>query len=161
MDDRARALRNALGCFATGVCVVTTEGQGGPIGLTINSFASVSLDPPLVLWSLDRGSDTMPDFDAAERFCINVLPDDMKAESQRLSRKGDHRLSPDELVAGTGYRVLRRALAHFACDVEARHDGGDHVIFVGRVRDFAYRDHGHPLLYYRGRYRGLAPMEHV
>jgi flavin reductase (DIM6/NTAB) family NADH-FMN oxidoreductase RutF len=156
-DDAARALRSSLGLFATGVCVVSAiDQQGHPMGLTINSFSSVSLNPPLILWSLDRGSDTMPVFEAVQSFCVNVLGDGGQDLSQRLSRKGGHRLHEGEWTAGaTGSPVLTDAIAHFDCTIAARHDGGDHVILVGRVEGHAHREAAQPLLYYRGRYRAL------
>jgi 4-hydroxyphenylacetate 3-hydroxylase, reductase component len=156
--EEARALRNSLGLFATGVCVVTAmDPSGHPMGLTINSFSSVSLNPPLILWSLDKGSDTMPIFGAIEAFTVNVLGDGAKDMSQRLSRKGHHGLHSGEWRAGaTGAPILNDAIAHFDCALSARHDGGDHVILVGEVKAHAHRDGAHPLLYYRGRYRALA-----
>lgn len=158
--DEARAFRNSLGLFATGVCVVSAmTPEGAPIGLTVNSFSSVSLNPPLILWSLDKSSDTMPVFDAAGAFTINVLGDGAKDLSQRLSRKGHHGLTADEWTAGaTGAPVLTGAIAHFDCVLSARHDGGDHVILVGEVKAHAHRDGAHPLLYFRGRYRELGPV---
>jgi flavin reductase (DIM6/NTAB) family NADH-FMN oxidoreductase RutF len=157
-NETARALRNSFGQFATGVCVVTAFDQdGGPFGLTVNSFSSVSLDPPLILWSLDRGSDTMPAFAAAQAFTVNVLGVDAQALSQRLSRKGGHALNPEEWTPGaTGAPVLAQAIAYFDCTVWGRHDGGDHVILIGQVMAHG-RDAGpQPLLYFQGRYRTLA-----
>jgi flavin reductase (DIM6/NTAB) family NADH-FMN oxidoreductase RutF len=157
----ARQLRNALGCFTTGVCIVTATGRDcGPIGLTINSFASVSLDPPLILWSLDRASDTFPVFAGATHFCINVLSDEAVGLSTRLSVKANHGLMDEIGSTGTGdVPILRGVLAHFECEVTARHNGGDHIIIVGRVVRFAYDERAQPLVYYRGRYRGLAPLD--
>jgi flavin reductase (DIM6/NTAB) family NADH-FMN oxidoreductase RutF len=158
--DEARALRNSLGLFATGVCAVTAiTPEGESIGLTINSFSSVSLNPPLILWSLDRASDTMPIFEAAAAFTINILGEDDKDLSQRLSRKGHHALAEKSWRTGaTGAPVLLGAIAHFDCTISARHDGGDHVILVGEVKAHGHTDGAHPLLYYRGRYRELAPV---
>lgn len=157
MNENSRGFRDALGHFATGVAIVTARsGAGEPIGLTINSFASVSLDPPLVLWSLDRTSDRFKLFMAAEHFCVNTLGDECRAVSQRLSRKGESSLQDDEVRDGAHHLpILKSAIAHFECRVEHRHDGGDHVIFVGRVLDFGHTAHGRPLVYYRGRYRTL------
>lgn len=157
--EEARAFRNSLGLFATGVCVVTAmTADGEPMGLTINSFSSVSLNPPLILWSLDKGSDTMPVFEAISAFTVNVLGDQGKDLSQRLSRKGHHGLHDGEWTAGaTGAPVLNEAIAHFDCVLSARHDGGDHVILVGQVKAHAHEDGAHPLLYFRGRYRELSP----
>src|SRR6185503_14640333 len=153
MPHDSRAFRNALGHFATGVCVVTTLGPDGEmVGVTVNSFASVSLDPPLVLWSLDRVSDRFATFMAAEHFCINVLDAGAQHLSHRLSRKGERSVAEEPCAKGmTELPILKDALAHFECKVEARHDGGDHVIFVGRVVSFDHKTDGDPLLFYRGR----------
>jgi flavin reductase (DIM6/NTAB) family NADH-FMN oxidoreductase RutF len=162
MLDQTREFRQALGCFATGVCVVTAPSAEGPIGLTINSFASVSLDPMLVLWSLDRNSDRFSGFADTKHFTISVLADDLKALSQRLSKKGEHSLDGVDLdPMPAGAPAIAHAMAWFECAAETRHNGGDHVIFVGRVLSFGRRDRGHPLLYYRGRYRELRPLETV
>lgn len=156
MREQSRRFRDALGHFATGVAIVTARGgDGRPLGLTINSFASVSLDPPLVLWSLDRTSDRFTAFMQAAHFGVNVLGDTNRALSQRLSRKGELGMEGERLREGTHVPLLEDAIASFECSVEQRHDGGDHVIFVGRVLDFAHKAHGHPLLYYRGHYRVL------
>ena len=159
MTDETRRLRNALGCFTTGVCVVTAATERGPVGLTINSFASVSLEPPLVLWSLDRASDRADVFQSVERFAINVLSEDMRELSSKLARKGAYGVPEEALDGQAGdVPVLDGTLARFVCTVEARHDGGDHVIVVGRVVSFAYAERGHPLIYYRGHYRALAEV---
>jgi flavin reductase (DIM6/NTAB) family NADH-FMN oxidoreductase RutF len=161
MSLDSRALRDALGQFATGVAVVTARTPNGEaIGLTINSFASVSLDPPLILWSLDRASDRFQVFMQAETFAANVLSDECKALSQRLSRKGERSLEGEPLSKGEhDLPLLERALSHFECRVEARHDGGDHVIFVGRVLSFGRNRQRKPLLFYRGHYRALSEGE--
>lgn len=161
MSLDSRAFRDALGQFATGVAVVSARAPTGEaIGLTINSFASVSLDPPLILWSLDRASDRFQTFMHAKHFAVNVLSEDCTALSQRLSRKGERALDAEQLTKGKhDLPVLERALSHFECSVEARHDGGDHVIFVGRVLSFGRNAKLKPLLYFRGHYRGLAERE--
>jgi flavin reductase (DIM6/NTAB) family NADH-FMN oxidoreductase RutF len=161
MSQDSRAFRDALGHFATGVAVVTARDPSGvPLGLTINSFASVSLDPPLVLWSLDRASDRFEAFMKAEYFGVNILGGESQALSHRLSRKGDSCLDGETLSEGPhGVPMLECAIAHFECRVEQRHDGGDHVIFVGRVLDCGHSGHGAPLVYYRGRYRALGEAD--
>ncbi len=158
MTLNSRAFRDALGHFATGVAVVSARtASGETIGLTINSFASVSLDPPLVLWSLDRGSDRFPLLMAVEGFGLGFLGQDGRDVSRRLSRKGQFSLAPDEVSAGTsGIPVLRSAIASFECAVEQRIEAGDHVIFLGRVLTCTHVGHEDPLLYYRGAYRALA-----
>jgi len=161
MKQDSRGFRDALGHFATGVAVITTKGpEGAPLGLTVNSFASVSLDPPLVLWSLDRTSDRFEAFMKAEHFGVNILGGESQAVSHRLSRKGEFSLEGETLREGPhGVPMLECAIAHFECRVEQRHGGGDHVIFVGRVLDCGHRAHGAPLVYYRGRYRALGDAD--
>lgn len=158
--DDVRRFRNALGWFTTGVAVVTTRvGAGAPIGITVNSFSSVSLDPPLVLWCLDKKSDTLEAFEAATHFTVNVLREEHQEISSRLSRKGDHSLAGLAVVdRESGCPALEQALAHFECEVEARHDAGDHVIMIGRVLNFDYAEDGRPLLYHRGGYQMLPPL---
>ena len=113
MTTDIRKLRDALGCFTTGVCVVTAMTDTGPIGLTINSFASVSLDPPLVLWSLDRASDRAEAFHIVDRFAINVLSEEMQAISARLAKKGAHAV-PAEALDNFRQCVTRGAQAESA-----------------------------------------------
>lgn len=158
--EETRKFRDALGWFTTGVAVVTTcSGGRPPIGVTINSFSSVSLDPPLVLWCLDKKSDTLPMFEEATHFTVNVLREEHQNVSSRLARKGDHSLADVELIEmESGCPSLKEALAHFECEIEARHDAGDHVIMVGRVLKFDAADEGRPLLYHRGGYQMLPPV---
>ncbi len=158
MTLNSRGFRDALGHFATGVAVISARGDGGePVGLTINSFASVSLDPPLILWSLDRGSDRFSLFMKSEYFAVNILGAAERNLSQRLSRKGEFSLSGEALRDGVhSVPILRNAIATFECSVEQRHEGGDHVIFVGRVLDFGNTTHGRPLVFYGGGYRELS-----
>lgn len=157
MTSNSRGFRDALGHFATGVAVISARGNGGtPIGLTINSFASVSLDPPLILWSLDRGSDRFAVLMLAGHFAVNVLGAAERNLSQRLSRKGESSLTGEALRDGAhGVPIIRNAIATFECSVEQRHEAGDHVIIIGRVLDFSHATSANPLLYYRGGYREL------
>lgn len=148
-----RTFRSALGQFATGVTVVTTMTPDGPVGLTVNSFASVSLDPPLVLWSLRTQSYHHAVFAGCEHFGVNVLAEDQ----EQLSR---HFATPlIDKFAGVAWRrgvggvpVLDGAAATFECGRQANHSGGDHTIFLGRVEHFAHRDHVLPLVFCRGNY---------
>lgn len=149
--------RRALGRFATGVCVITANPPGHrPFGLTVNSFASLSLTPPLVLWSLQKTSDTMDAFTAATQYCVNVLAEDQQALSGRFAKKGEHDLQDGDYLTGeTGLPVLKGALVSFECAIDARHDGGDHVILVGEVRAMTAGEPGRPLLYFDGGYRQI------
>ena len=150
--------RKAMGCYATGVTVITSlSAQGRPVGMTVNSFNSVSLDPALVLFSLDRKATHYADFMAATHFAVNVLGDQQQALSRIFSTQGIDRWD------GVGYErwetgspILPGTLAVFDCVTEARHEGGDHVILIGRVLKLGFAAEGTPLLYYRGKYDQLA-----
>lgn len=148
-----QSFRNALGRFATGVTIVTTlDAAGRPVGLTANSFNSVSLDPPLVLWSLARRSANLPAFEAAGRFAVNVLAADQRDLSDRFARPVEDRFAGVDWQAGAaGIPVLAGATACFECTTDNRIDGGDHVIFLGRVDRFHHADR-EPLIYHAGRY---------
>ena len=158
MTTDGRELRNALGCFATGVCLITTTTEDGQaLALTANSFSSVSLDPPLVLWSLQNNSDVYDIFAHPRYFAINVLAREQEPLSNAYARKGEHLIEPDHFSAGEyGAPIIRDALVSFECELEASHAGGDHMIIVGRVLDLRARGEGEPLLFYAGGYRELA-----
>src|SRR6202012_2384905 len=133
------AFRQALGCFPTGVAVVTASVPGGEhTGITVNSFTSVSLDPPLVLWCIDRKSDRFEAFTKAEGFTISLLGTVHEDVSSRLAKQGKHSLEGVELIeTKLGPPALADALAIFECENEAVHQGGDHAILMGRVLRFA------------------------
>jgi 3-hydroxy-9,10-secoandrosta-1,3,5(10)-triene-9,17-dione monooxygenase reductase component len=148
----AAAMRTAMGHFLTGVTVITATADGEPVGLAANSFTSVSLDPPLVLFCAARSSGTWPKIDAAGRFCVNVLPEDGEQTCRIFASPGDRFSQVGWHVGVTGSPVLDEALAYADCEIEHRYDGGDHVIVVGRVVDLGHRTHGTPLAFYRGGY---------
>lgn len=147
------AYRRALGGFATGVAVITTaDGDGGAIGITVNSFTSVSLEPPLVLWCLDDASDRRDPFVTTERFAVNILGADDAALSDRFAKGEEFRLSPAELdPAACDPPRLRHALSRLACSVRERIQLGDHLVLIGEVTGFDTGE-GDGLLYFRGRY---------
>ena len=159
-DFDPRDFRNALGQFATGVTVVTTRNSAGePIGLTANSFSSVSLSPPLVLWSLSLRSPNLPNFLQATHFAINVLARDQIALSQRFSKPMPNKFEGIACTdSASGMPLLTGTSAHFECRTEARHYSGDHVIFIGHVLHYSHADR-EALGYYRGRYISTAPIE--
>ncbi len=155
MSFDARALRQALGSFPTGVAVVTA-GEGKHVGITVNSFTSVSLDPPLVLWCIDRNSNRFEAFTQATAFTISILGAAHEAVSSRLATPGSHHLEGiDLLPTELGPPALADALAWFACRREAVYEGGDHLILIGRVIHFARHEAGTPLVFFRGRYGAL------
>ncbi|MGH6870852.1 MAG: flavin reductase family protein [Rhizomicrobium sp.] len=158
MSFDSRAFRQALGSFPTGVAVVTAApGDGRPMGITVNSFTSVSLDPPLVLWCLDRKSDRYGAFSEAPHHTISILGTAHESVSARLAKQGAHSLEGIGLIATTlGPPALADALAVFECERHAVHEAGDHAILVGRVLSFAKRDAGAPLVFFQGRYGALA-----
>ena len=149
--------RAVLGRFATGVTVVTTRNPDGePVGLTVNSFTSVSLDPPLVLFCLDREAGSVPAFEMAEAFAVNILGVDQEEVSNRFADPMAARFASEDVADwSTGAPILREALAALDCTIHARHDGGDHIILVGQVRKLAVMDDAEPLIYWRGTYRKL------
>ncbi|SRR5579885_708155 len=157
MSLDSRAFRRALGTFPTGVAVVTAVMEDAkPMGITVNSFTAVSLDPPLVLWCLNRSSDRFAVFSAARPFVINVLGAVHESVSARLARPGAHVLDGLALTpTALGPPALADALAVFECAQEAVYPGGDHAILVGRVVRFSSRGDGEPLVFYRGRYGAL------
>jgi flavin reductase (DIM6/NTAB) family NADH-FMN oxidoreductase RutF/flavin-dependent dehydrogenase len=148
-----RGFRRALGQFATGVAIVSARGKDAqPVGLTVNSFSSVSLDPPLVLWSLSKNSSSYHDFLSATHFAINVLAADQHHLSRKFSTPMEDKFAGVEFAHGAGgCPLLNGATAHFICRRIREFDGGDHVIFLGEVEDYKWRE-GEPLIFHSGRY---------
>jgi flavin reductase (DIM6/NTAB) family NADH-FMN oxidoreductase RutF len=153
----ARTLRDALGCFATGVTVVTTrDGAGSPIGLTANSFSAVSLDPPLILFCLAKSSSNLARFRAAEHFAINVLHIGQQPTSGVFARSTEDRFQDVAWESwDTGAPILSGSLASFECATHEVVEAGDHLVFIGRVLRARFEPRRDPLLYFRGKYRRL------
>jgi 3-hydroxy-9,10-secoandrosta-1,3,5(10)-triene-9,17-dione monooxygenase reductase component len=153
-----RDFRRALGQFATGITVVTTrDAEGRPMGLTVNSFASVSLEPPLVIVSIDNRSETHEGFEASGVFGVSVLGEDQEPYSRRFATPGREKFGTADLLTGeTGVALVPGALAHIECRVSARLPGGDHTIYLGEVLRLRVEP-GRPLLYHGGGYRRLDP----
>ncbi|HEV2270997.1 MAG TPA: flavin reductase [Steroidobacteraceae bacterium] len=148
-----RRFRSALGAFATGVTIVTTRNTAGrDFGLTANSFNSVSLEPPMVLWSLAKSARSLPAFLAATHFAVHVLAADQEELSLRFAARRADKFAGLEVERGPGeLPMLRGCSARFLCRTAFRHEGGDHVIFVGEVEAFDHSDRP-PLLFHGGRY---------
>jgi 3-hydroxy-9,10-secoandrosta-1,3,5(10)-triene-9,17-dione monooxygenase reductase component len=157
-----RALRDAFGSFATGVTIVTTAGPGGmDIGLTANSFSSVSLEPPMVLWSLARTSLNMDAFRNSGHFAVHILSADQETLSGRFASKGIDRFEGLALDRGPdGIPLLPDCMARFTCKLAYQYEGGDHVIFVGEIVDFSHSAQK-PLVFHGGRYGMLLPKQAV
>lgn len=155
--DDTRALRDAFGCFATGVTIVTAAAADGtPVGLTVSSFSSVSLEPPLLLVCPARDAGSTALLEKATRFAVNVLGSEDKDVSTLFATKGADRFEAgDWATTESGLPVLERALATFECTRHAVHDGGDHLILIGKIIHARYHSGDDPLLYYRGEYRGI------
>ncbi|MHA6196179.1 p-hydroxyphenylacetate 3-hydroxylase reductase component [Pseudomonas wadenswilerensis] len=154
----SRAFRRALGNFATGVTVVTADdGQGNKVGVTANSFNSVSLDPALVLWSLDKRSTSLSTFEAASHFAVNILAADQIDLSNNFAKPREDRFAgiPHQAGAG-GAPILLDCSANFQCEKYQILDGGDHWIMIGKV--VCFEDCGRsPLLYHQGAYSMVLP----
>ncbi len=161
MSFDQRAFRDALGRFPTGVTVITAcPGDMKPFGVTANSFSSVSLDPPLILWSLQRNSDTFDAFEQTRFFGVNVLSAGQQAVSNQYAKKNNHDLDADHFQMGEhGVPLIHDAVVSFECEVDAVHDGGDHVIIVGKVLSMSDMSAADPLVFYSGQYRQLQDAE--
>ncbi len=151
-----RAYREALGRFGTGVTVITCATPDGPLGITANSFASVSLDPPLVLWSPAKSSSRYPFFMAAERFAIHVMGRDQFDTCNGFARDGDAFDRIDWTTSAGGVPLITGSLSCLECTTTATHDGGDHSIIVARVTRVTTRA-GEPLLFFGGAYGTFDP----
>jgi 3-hydroxy-9,10-secoandrosta-1,3,5(10)-triene-9,17-dione monooxygenase reductase component len=145
--------RQALGTFTTGVTIVTTvDAAGNPVGVTANSFNSVSLAPPMVLWSLARTSTNIGAFLAARHFAVHILASDQQTLATRFSQKGTDRFAGLRVGRGIdGIALLDGCAARFECRTAFQYEGGDHVIFVGEVLNFEHCEH-EPLVFKRGRF---------
>ncbi|MEZ5646900.1 MAG: flavin reductase family protein [Burkholderiaceae bacterium] len=158
--------RRSLGCFATGVTVVTTHapetaGQGMTpfVGVTASSFNSVSLAPPLVLWSLDLQANCLPLFHGGSHYVINVLAEDQLEVCQRFAYgEGDRFAATPHRLSETGLPIIEGALAWFECHNRSRYEEGDHVIFVGEVERCGWRSDAGPLVFQGGRFGTVGPL---
>lgn len=148
-------LKNTFARYVTGVTVVSCQPPGNDwpaVGMTVNSFSSVSLEPPLVLWCLDRQSTIFESFAKADNFAVSILQANQADVSARFATPGQHHFKPEESERWiSGAPLLTERLGGLDCKVEDRHDAGDHVILVGRVIKFDYRD-GSPLMYVGRKY---------
>jgi flavin reductase (DIM6/NTAB) family NADH-FMN oxidoreductase RutF len=152
-SDPTLALRRAFAQFATGITVVTARSaDGSPVGLTVNSFTSVSLEPPLALWCLGRASANFDAFRLAERHLVNVLAANQLEVAKRFATRGPERFAGQRFsVTDTGLPRLDGCIAWFECGIRSRYDEGDHVILVGRIVSFETAP-GRPLIFHDSRY---------
>lgn len=145
--------RNALGTFTTGVTVITARGvNGNPVGVTANSFNSVSLDPPLVLWSLAKNAGSLQAFEESEHFAVHILSNEQQDLSNRFASRGEDKFRDMDVPNGIGNTpLLADCCARMQCKTAYRYEGGDHVIFVGEVIDLVRSD-ATPLVFQAGKY---------
>ncbi len=154
--ENQRVYRDALGCFATGVTIITVPTTSGPLGMTANSFSSISLDPPLVLWSPAKNSQRYPFFSAAKNFAIHVMREDQLELALEFSRRGDAFDQVNWNCDHYGVPLIEDCLARFECSTHAIHEGGDHAIIVGEVTKVALNS-GHPLVFAQRAYGSFKP----
>ncbi|WP_111892367.1 flavin reductase family protein [Acinetobacter sp. MB5] len=149
-----REIRNLLGQFATGVTIITTRGQDGrKVGMTANSFSSLSLDPPLILWSLSKTAPSLPDFIAAKYFAIHMLAQEHHQLSGHFARPAEDKFAGiAHHDCESGIPVLDDALATLLCRNVQQYEGGDHLIFIGQIEHYQKRC-GEPLVFHAGQYR--------
>jgi flavin reductase (DIM6/NTAB) family NADH-FMN oxidoreductase RutF len=153
-------MREVLGCFATGVVVVTTLGEeGAPVGLTVSSFNSVSLHPPLVLWSISLKAPSLTAFRRHDYFAINILAAGQRDLCMRFAKPSENKFADVAYEAGVGgIPLLHDAAAHLECRTVARYPGGDHEIYVGHVLSLKSFDRD-PIVFHRGAFRELLPLD--
>jgi len=157
-ESDPKTFRNALGKFATGVTIVTCNSELGPLGMTANSFSSVSIDPPLVLWSPARASQRCAAFEAAENFAIHVLAESQINYCKVFAKEGDNFDGVQWYKSDAGVPLIENCLARFECKQHAIHVGGDHLIIVGKVITASVRD-GSPLVFSKGELGQFTKME--
>ncbi|SEW18178.1 NADH-FMN oxidoreductase RutF, flavin reductase (DIM6/NTAB) family [Cognatiyoonia koreensis] len=147
----SESFRGALGTFVTGVTIVTTDSPEGPVAIVANSFASVSLDPPLVLWSPAKASRRFEHFAGSRRFAVHVLAAEQRDICAAIIKSKTAIKKVPMHLSHCGMPIIEGALAAFECNLEATHDAGDHVIVVGRVTKAHHRP-GNPLVFHAGKY---------
>ncbi len=150
----AKDFRRALSQFPTGVTVITTiDAEGNPVGVTASSFNSVSMDPTLVLWSIDKGANSLSAFENAEFFAVNVLASDQVSTSNNFASRGQDKFANAQYSSGLGNApILDHYAAQFECKTWAVYEGGDHLILVGEVKKYRSNDNAEPLVFSRGSY---------
>jgi 3-hydroxy-9,10-secoandrosta-1,3,5(10)-triene-9,17-dione monooxygenase reductase component len=154
--------RQVLGHYPTGVCIVTTMYEGQPTGMTVGSFTSVSLNPPLVAFFPDKKSTSWPKIAAAAEFCINILSEHQQDLCRAFSMKSETKFeSVSYRMSASGLPIIDEVVAWIDCHTYAVHEAGDHYIVIGHVRSLALEQPYIPLLFYRGKYRRIEPAAQV
>ncbi len=158
MSFDTRAFRDTLGLFVTGVTIITTIDElGQPVGITANSFNSVSLNPPLILWSVGKSARSLDAFSNADFFAVHILREDQADLSQRFARSGTNKFTGLETEPGLGNTpLLEDCAARLECSLHAKHPAGDHVLFIAEVERLVADHTAMPLVYHGGRYAELS-----
>ena len=157
-----RQFRTVLGQFCTGITIIPTVDDGEPVGFACQSFAALSLDPPLVLFCPTKGSRSWAAIERTGKFAVNVLAEEQQAVCARFgSREPDKFAGIDWTPSPLGSPIIDKSLAHIDCTVETVHDGGDHYVVFGRVSSMSEIKTERPLLFYRGQYTGIEPDKTV
>ena len=156
MPIEKNQLRQVMGHFATGVTIITTVNKEGQLhGLTANAFTSVSLEPPLLLISVDKKAESWPAFEESKVFTVNILGDDQEGLSRKFAVSGGNKFEGVAYRRGAnGAAILEGALAFIECTLYAAYEGGDHSLYLGEIQEAAVRE-GKPLVFFRGGYRNL------
>lgn len=156
MPIEKNQLRQVMGHFATGVTIITTFNKEGQMhGLTANAFTSVSLEPPLLLISVDKKAESWPAFEESKVFTVNILADEQEALSRKFAVSGGNKFEGVAYRQGAnGAAILEGTLAHIECTLYAAYEGGDHSIYLGEIQEAEVRE-GKPLVFYRGGYRAI------
>jgi flavin reductase (DIM6/NTAB) family NADH-FMN oxidoreductase RutF len=155
-----KEFRKTLGTFATGITVVTAMHENSvPVGITVNSFTSVSLDPPLILWCLDNEAESYKVFANCKNFAIHILHQEQEAISQTFATKGSDKFSGLEWETGElGSPILKDCASYFQCETETSYEGGDHIILLGRVKAVQTNADKQPLIYHASNYHSLKAL---
>ena len=158
MSLTKQEFRSAMSLYPTGVAVVTTDPEGhAAFGLTVNSFTSLSLEPALIMWNLQKSSDTYKAWHDVESFAVNFLREEQRDLSAHYARRGDHDLDMDQIVRGsTGCPILADCMANLECKMHARYEEGDHVIIIGEVVAVMAQEDSNPLVFHRSAYTSLS-----
>ena len=158
MSFNLRTFRDTLGLFVTGVTIITTrDDAGAPVGITANSFNSVSLDPPLILWSVGQAALSLKAFSEAKAFAVHILRDDQAELSQKFATSGSDKFQALSTEAGLdGVPLLPACAARLECSLFAKYPAGDHVLFIAKVEHLTSDPSAMPLVYHGGRYAELS-----
>ncbi|MGC0239431.1 flavin reductase family protein [Arthrobacter sp. SD76] len=149
-------MREILGHFCTGLTIITSSTEQGPVGFTCQSFSSLSLEPPLIAFNPSRSSSTWPTIRTTGKFCVNILPEEHRELSGKFARSGTDKFSGVSHAASPlGSPILDDALAWIDCELHEEYDGGDHTIVIGRVKAMDARGGAEPLLFFKGSYVGI------